>query len=47
MNKMLHKDPLIRRAADSDTAVPVVDADGRMVGDADRSIVMHAMMVKS
>jgi glycine betaine/proline transport system ATP-binding protein len=40
-------DSLIGRVADTDTALPVVDADGQMVGEIDRSIVMHAMMVKS
>ena len=34
---------LINRVADSDVPVPVADAEGRIVGEVDRSIVMRAM----
>jgi len=37
-------DSLIARVADSDIALPVIDATGKMVGEIDRSIVMHAMI---
>lgn len=40
-------DSLIGRVADSDVALPVIDPAGQMVGEIDRSIVMHAMMSKS
>jgi glycine betaine/proline transport system ATP-binding protein len=40
-------DSLIGRVADTDMALPVVDPAGQMVGEIDRSIVMHAMMSKS
>jgi glycine betaine/proline transport system ATP-binding protein len=38
---------LIDRIAESDVALPVVDAGGRMVGEIDRAIVMHAMQSRS
>ncbi|MBV1863009.1 MAG: glycine betaine/L-proline ABC transporter ATP-binding protein [Rhodobacteraceae bacterium] len=38
---------LIPRVADTDTALPVVDMAGVLVGEIDRSIVMRAMISKS
>lgn len=40
-------DDLIDRAAEQDDPLPVVDADNRLVGELDRSIIMKAMSTRS